>query len=207
MRKAALILCVIAIAYPAGASAIVGISLGGQVGYSDYSGDIFPGSGDLGVGTSYGLILGFGAVPVVDFQIRAGYFTKDFDYSYEYGGISYETSFEYRDVSMTALLTKSVFAPPASPFKVYLGGGIGYHVINTEVALAASEGAIPAGDVDDPFILMKNTGKASGEGLIGVKIGAPAFPLSAFGEYSYGVIFASERLSRSQFSAGLMLSF
>jgi hypothetical protein len=207
MRKAVFILCFIAISYPAASSALVGISFGGRVGYADYSGDVFPGSGNLGMGTSYGLILGFGAVPVVDFQIRAGYFAKDFEYSYEYGGVSYQTSFEYRDVSMTALLTKSVFSPPGSPFNFYLGGGVGYHVINTEVALAAAEGAIPAGDVDDPFTLMKNTGKASGEGVIGVKVGAPAFPLSAFGEYSYGVIFASERLSRSMFSAGILLSF
>jgi hypothetical protein len=207
MRKTVFILFLMAIGYPAAASALVGISVGGQVGYSNYSGDVFPGSGDLGMGTSYGLILGFGALPVVDFQLRASYFTKDFDYAYDYAGVSYETSFEYRDVAMTALLTKSVFSPPGSPFKVYLGGGIGYHVINTEVALAVAEGSVPAGDVGDPFTLLKNTGKASGEGLAGVKVGAPGFPLTAFGEFSYGVIFASEKLTRSQFSAGILLSF
>ena len=47
----------------------------------------------------------------------------------------------------------------------------------------------------------------AGERLAGLKLGAPAFPLSAFGEFSYGVIFTSERLSVSQFSAGVLLSF
>jgi hypothetical protein len=207
MRKAVFLLCLIAISYPVGASALVGISIGGKIGYSDYSGDIFPGSGDLGTGTGYGLILGFGAVPVVDFQIRASYFLKDFDYSYDVGGNQYDTSFEYRDVALTAVLTKSVFAPPGSPFNVYVGGGIGYHVINTEIALAAAAGSISPSDADNPFVLMQNTGKASGEGIVGLKIGAPAFPFSAFGEFSYGLIFASERLTVTQFSAGVLLGF
>ena len=207
MRKAIFILCVIAISYPVGASALVGVSIGGKIGYADYSGDIFPASGDLGAGTGYGVILGFGAVPVVDFQIRASYFVKDFDYSYNVGGTAYGSSFEYRDVGLTAVLTKSVFAPPGSPFAVYIGGGIGYHVINTEVALAAASGSISPSDADDPFTLLNNTGKASGEGMIGLKLGAPAFPLSAFGEFSYGLIFASERLTVTQFSAGVLLGF
>ena len=207
MRKAVFVLCFIAMSYHVGASALVGISIGGKIGYTDYNGDILPGSGDLGTGTGYGVILGFGAVPVVDFQIRASYFVKDFDYTYDVGGIQYDTSFEYRDVALTAVLTKSVFAPPGSPFNVYIGGGIGYHIINTEVALAAASGSFSASDADDPFTLMQNTGKASGEAIAGLKIGAPAFPISAFGEFSYGLIFASERLSVTQFSVGVLLGF
>jgi hypothetical protein len=207
MRKAVLLLCLIVITYPAGASALVGVSFGGKVGYADYGGDIFPGSGDLGAGTGYALIAGFGAVPIVDFQIRASYFTKDFDYTYDVGGVPFEAAFEYRDVALTALLTKSVFSPPGSPFDVYVGGGLGYHVINTEVAMAIAGGSFSAEDADNPFKLLENTGKASGEAVAGVKIGAPVFPLSAFGEFSYGVIFASDRLTLTQFSAGVLLSF
>ncbi len=207
MRKAVFVLCLIALSYPVGASALVGISFGGKVGYTTYNGEILPGSGDLGTGPGYALILGFGAVPVVDFQIRASYFAKDFDYAFDVGGVPVETSFEYRDVAMTAVLTKSVFAPPGSPFNVYVGGGIGYHVINTEIALAAAGGSLSTDDADNPFTLMQNTGKASAEGIAGLKVGAPAFPLSAFGEFSYGFIFASERLSVTQFSAGILLSF
>lgn len=207
MRKALFILCFMAIGYPVGAAALVGIAIGGKVGYADCGGDIFPNSGNLGAGTGYAVMVGFGSVPVVDFQIRASYFAKDFDYAYDVGGVPVETSFEYRDVAMTALLTKSVFSPPGSPFNVYVGGGIGYHVINTEVALAAAGGGFSASDADDPFTLLKNTGKASGEGIVGLKVGAPAFPLSAFGEFSYGVIFTSERLTVSQFSVGVLLGF
>jgi hypothetical protein len=207
MRKAVFILCIIAMSYPVGAAAITGISIGAGVGYTDYSGDVLPASGDLGSGTGYAVILGFGAVPVLDVQIRASYFTKEFGYTYSALGVDYQTSFEYRDVAVTALLMKSLFSPAGSPVNLYVGAGLGYHVINTEVALALAGGSISIEDADDPITLMQNTGKVSGEAVAGLKLSAPVFPLAAFGEFSYGFIFASERLSVSRFTAGLMLKF
>ena len=149
------------------------------------------------------MILGFGAVPVINFQLRASYFAKDVELSYEYMGQTLEAAFEFRDVAMTALLTRSVFAPTGSPINLYLGGGVGYHFMNTEVALAAAEGTLST----DPLSAVQNVGKMSLEGLAGLKLGAPAFPLSAFGEVGYGVIFTTERFSVTQVSAGVMLSF
>lgn len=207
MRKAVYIICFILISYPVGAAALVGVSFGGKFGMTDYGGDILPGSGDLGSGTGYALILGFGAVPVVDFELRTSYFAKDFEYSYDVGGVPYQTSFEYRDVGLTALLSKNVFAPPGSPFAFYIGGGVGYHVINTEVAMAVVDGSVSPADADDPFGLMENTGKMSGEGVVGLKLGTPVFPVAAFAEYGYGVIFTEERLTRSEFALGLLIRF
>jgi hypothetical protein len=207
MRKAIPIICMIIAGFPVGAWALTGLSVGGKIGYADYSGDIFTGSGDLGAGTSYAVILGFGTVPVVDFEIQASYFSKDFDFAYDVGGVPVETSFEYRDVGMTALLKKSVFSAPGAPFAVYVGGGVGYHVINTEVAAGLAGGSVSPSDADNPFALMENTGSMSGEGMVGLKLSAPAFPLVAFGEFSYGVIFTSERLTQKTFAAGLMIRF
>jgi len=42
---------------------------------------------------------------------------------------------------------------------------------------------------------------------VGLTLAPPAFPLAAFGEYRYGIIFASERLTQSEFAAGLMIRF
>lgn len=207
MRKAIFIICVIAISYPAGASALVGVSIGGKVGITDYRGDIFPGSGDLGTGTTYTVILAFGTVPVVDFQLRASYFTKDLQFSYEFAGEPIETSFEYHDVGMTALLTKDLFSPPGSPLSIYIGGGVGYHMINTEVAMALADQSVSPDDADDPFTLMENTGKMSGEGVAGLEISAPGVPLAVFGEFKYSVIFASSRLRQTEYAAGLMIRF
>jgi hypothetical protein len=207
MRKLLCLIGFVTIVYPVGAAALTGISVGGKIGMADYGGDIFPGSGDLGSGTGYAVILGFGTVPVVDFEIRASYFAKDFGYSYDVAGVPVEASFEYRDVGLTALLSKSVFAPPGAPFAFYIGGGVGYHVINTEVAAAIVSGSATPDDADNPFALMENTGKMSGEGLVGLRLGAPVFPVAAFVEYGYGVIFTAERLTRSEFAAGIMIRF
>jgi hypothetical protein len=194
--------------YPVGAAAVAGVSIGGKIGYTEYRGDILPGSGDLGSGAGYALILGFGTIPTVDFQLRASYFAKDFEYTYDLGGGNvWSSSFEYRDVGVTALLMKDILSAPGAPFAFYIGGGVGYHVINTEAAMAFAAGSLTLDDADNPLTLVENTGKMSGEGVIGLRLGAPAFPVRAFGEISYGVIFTAERLSQLQYSAGLVIGF
>lgn len=207
MRKAIFIMCLMAMSFPHRASALVGVSIGGKIGATNYKGDIFPGSGDLGSGTAYTVILAFGTVPVVDFQIRASYFTKDLQYSYEYAGESIDAAFEYQDVGMMALLTKDLFSPPGSPLSIYIGGGIGYHMINTDVAMALVDGSVAPEAAKEPLALMENTGRMSGEGVVGLDISAPAFPIAVFGEYKYGVVFANNRLSQSEYAAGLMIRF
>jgi hypothetical protein len=207
MRKVILVTIFILMIYPVGASALTGLSIGGKIGSMDYSGDIFPGSGDLGSGTSYAVILGIGAMPMLDLELRASYFAKDLAYSVEYAGQTYAAGFEYRDVGVTALLVKDIFAPPGAPFSAYIGGGLGYHVINTEAAIAVAQGTISAADADNPIALMDEVGKMSGEGVAGVKISAPAFPLAAFGEFKYGVILTEERLTMMELSGGLMIRF
>lgn len=207
MRKALLVTLAFLISYPVGASALTGLSIGGKIGSMDYSGDVFPGSGDLGSGIGYAVILGIGAMPMLDLEFRASYFAKDLDYSFEYGGQTYAAGFEYRDVGMTALVLKDVFAPPGAPFSAYIGGGVGYHVINTEAAIALTQGSITLDDANNPIALMDNAGKMSGEGVAGVKISAPAFPLAAFGEFKYGVILTEERLTMMELAGGLMIRF
>ena len=207
MRRVFFVIALIIMSYPVRTAALTGLSIGGKVGTTDYSGDIFPSSGNLGSGTSYAVILGIGSMPMLDFEIQASYFAKDFVYSYDIGGTVYETSFEYRDVGMMALLKKSIFSPPGAPFAFYLGGGVGYHVINTEAAVALAQGTLSVEDANDPFTLMKNTGRMSGEGVVGLKLSAPAFPLAVFGEFKYGVIFTEERLTLMELAGGLMIRF
>jgi hypothetical protein len=207
MRKALFITVLILISYPVGSAAVTGLSIGGRIGTSDYSGDVFPGSGNLGSGTSYAVILGIGSMPMLDFELQASYFAREFNFSYDVGGNVYDTSFEYRDVAMTALLKKSIFAPTGAPFALYLGGGVGYHVINTEAAVALSQGTLTVDEANDPLTMMDNIGRMSGEGVVGLKLSAPAFPLAAFGEFSYGVIFTEERLTVMELAGGLMIKF
>jgi len=200
------ILTVLAIVvYPICAPAATGISIGAKVGSSDYSGDVLPGSGDVGSDLSWGLVLGFGTLPMMDFQLRGGYFVKEFDYTYSAAGEDVTIPFEYRDTSVSLFLKSNLFAPPTSVVAVYAGAGLGMHWMNTEVAIAASQGSISG--ADEPVSLLENTGKLSAEGLVGLRVSAPGMPLSIFGEASYGAIFASEQLSLFDVSGGLLISF
>lgn len=204
MKRSMLLIAILAVAYPASSSAVAGISFGGSVGIASYSGDILPSSGDLGDGVQYGAVLEITTLPAVDLELHANYFAKDFTYTYNVASVPVSTAFEFRDVSVKAILKKNLIPAPGSPLALYVGGGVGWHMMNTEVA----QGAI--GDpslADDPFALMANTGKPSAEGMLGVKIAPPAIPLAVYGQYRLGRIFADESVNTSEIEAGLMLKF
>jgi hypothetical protein len=195
------------VVFPASGFTLTGLSIGGKVSSANYSGDIFPGSGDVGSDLSYGLILGISSLPMLDFELRGGYFTKEFNYDYEIAGIPASASFEYRDISVAALAKKSLFGAPGFPFSFYAGAGLSWHWINTEMAQEMAAGSMGPSDADDPVNLFQNNAKLGGEGVAGIKLSLPAFPLMVFGEAKYGVIFTTERLSLMEFGGGLMIKF
>lgn len=204
MRRLFIIIAIIAIAYPASAWSIAGIGFGGKLGYATYSGDILPSSGDVGGAVTYGAVLEISTLPVLDFEFHANYFAKDFSYTYDVVGVPVTTDFEFRDISLVAIAKKNVVPLPGSPLSLYVGGGLGWHVMNTEVATGA------LGDpslADDPFSLISNTGKASVIGMLGVKIAPPVFPLALFGEARFGRIFTDEAINTTEMEAGVMLKF
>ena len=207
MKLFSVITCAIIISYPISAHALLGISMGGRVGISQYSGDVLPSSGDVGGGTQWGVMFGFGLVPVVDLEFRANYFAKDFNYTYDAFGVPVDASFKFEDASALVLLRKDIFSPPGAPFGIYVGAGGGAHWLNTELAVAVAQGVTPPSDVSTLGPFLQTTAKFSGIGVAGLRLSAPGFPLAVFGEVSYETIFATERLSITQFSAGLMLRF
>ena len=204
MKRLLAIVALFVISYPISSSAIVGVGLGGSVGFASYSGDVLPASGDVGEGVQYGLILDVGAFPMVDVEFHLNYFEKTFDYTYDIGGVPYSEDFEFRDISATAIVKKNVLPIPASPLKLYLGAGLGYHVLNTEVAKYAATNPTQA---DDPISLMANTGKMSMQGMLGVTIAPPVVPLAVYSEYRFGRILTEDKINTSQFEAGLMMKF
>lgn len=207
MRILIATICLVIMAYPTTGSALTGLFVGGKIGNADYTGDIFPGSGDVGSDLAYGVILGFGALPVLDIELRGGYFTKLFNYTYQVAGVPASVEFEYRDINVTALAKKNLLGAPGFPFSLYAGAGLGWHWINTEVAQDLAAGTVGPVDADDPVVLFQNNAKLGGEAVVGVKLSLPAFPLMAFGEAKYGVIFTSEKLSVVEFGAGLLMRF
>jgi hypothetical protein len=127
MKRLITLIFIMTIAYPAASWAVAGVGFGASVGFASYSGDILPSSGDLGEGVQYGAVIEITAFPVIDLELHANYFTKSFSYTYDVGGVPLGTDFEFRDVSVKALAKKNIFPIPASPLKLYVGAGIGYH--------------------------------------------------------------------------------
>ncbi len=195
------------LSFPTSARAILGISLGAEAGMANYSGDILPASGDLGTATQYGVVLGFGALPVFDLQVRARYTSKMFDYTYTVGGVPYSTRFEYQDASAIALLTADVFAPPLSPLGFYVGGGMGLHVMNTDVALGVLNGSISPDQADNPLSLLDRVSRMSALAVAGLRISPPIFPLAIFGEASYESVFGAPTQHITRVGGGLLLRF
>ncbi len=156
---------------------------------------------------SGGLIFGIGALPIVDLEFRANYFSKAFNYTYDAFGTPVATSFKFEDASAIALLKANVFSPPGAPFGFYVGAGAGFHWLNTELAVALADGVTPPTSVNNLAPSLQTTAKPSGVGLVGLRISAPAFPLAVFGEASYERIFATEIVNVTQVSVGIMLQF
>jgi hypothetical protein len=204
MKRLITLIFIMTIAYPAASWAVAGVGFGASVGFASYSGDILPSSGDLGEGVQYGAVIEITAFPVIDLELHANYFTKSFSYTYDVGGVPLGTDFEFRDVSVKALAKKNIFPIPASPLKLYVGAGIGYHMMNTELALGALGNPNLA---DDPFTLLSNTGRTSIEGMFGLKIAPPVVPLAVYGQYRFGRILTENVLTTKEIEAGLMFKF
>ncbi|MDH3217338.1 MAG: outer membrane beta-barrel protein [Candidatus Krumholzibacteria bacterium] len=205
MKRLAAITVLITMICPVTSRAIIGVSIGGKVGYANYKGDILPSSGDVGDAVTYGAVLEIGTLPVVDVELHANYFAKDFLYAYDVAGVPVSGEFEFRDISLHALVKKNLIALPASPISLYVGGGIGWHLINTEVAKGAA--SVNPSQADNPFSLFSNNAKVGADGMVGVKIAPPVFPLAIYGEGRFGRIFTDEPINTTTIGAGLMLRF
>jgi len=204
MKRMLILIVSLAIAYPAASQAAAGVGFGASVGFASYSGDILPSSGDLGEAVQYGAVLEITAFPVIDLELHANYFSKSFSYTYDIGGVPVNTDFDFRDVSVKAIAKKNIFPVPMSPLKIYIGAGLGYHMMNTEVALNALGDPALA---DDPFELLSNAGKTSVEGMFGLNLAPPVAPLAVYGQYRFGRILTDNAVRTSEIEAGLMFKF
>ena len=204
MKRLLMLIAFVTIAYPATSWAIAGVGFGASVGFASYSGDILPSSGDVGEGMQYGAVLAITSFPMIDLELHANYFAKDFSYTYNVAGVPVTSNFEFRDISVKAMLMKNLIPVPLSPVKLYVGAGVGYHVMNTELAKASLGNPALA---DDPFALVANAGKMSLQGMLGVKLAPPVAPLAVYGQYRFGRILVDDALNTSEFEAGLMFKF
>lgn len=202
MRKIIALCLVVIVSYASPALAFTGVAIGGKVGYANYTGDILPASGDVGSSTVFGAMLEIATLPMLDFELHVNYFSKDFTYTFDVLGLPVSETFAFRDFHVLMLAKKNLISAPLSPIGIYLGGGVGWHLINTEVAQAQVINPALSG-ID----LFSNSVKASGHGLIGLKLSPPVFPLAVYGEARFGRILAADGINTTEVEGGLMLKF
>ena len=207
MKRTIALIGILVFAGAAPAVAAAGLAIGGKIGYADYDGDVLPSSGDLGGATYYGVVLELTTLPVLDFEFHANYFSKTFTYGYEYMGYSINGDFEFQDFNVLAMVKKNLIQVPASPVSLYVGAGLGWHFMNTEVFLDMANSGLTSPVTDDPLAVAQDAARMSADGLIGLKIAFPVMPLAVFGESRYGMIFTDNRIRTLQVEAGLLLDF
>ena len=193
---------VCAVCFPVSSWSLTGLSLGVRGGTADYSGDViaengvWPASGDIGSGTMFGVHISASTLPIIDLELAAEYFEKDFDYPLPVIG---STTLTFRDVAVRATVKYGVFAPPLSPIAVYIGAGAGMDFLNT-----AYPEDLSLTDAQKENLL-EDAAKISYHGLAGVKLSLPAVPFMIFAEARYGMIQADESLKNLSIYGGLSL--
>lgn len=176
--------------------AITGLGFGIHGGYGSYKGDVFRYeiggeefvSGDVGSAIQYGGHIKVGTLPVVDFYLNVDYFSKKefYEYSFKFGETEYKRKIDFQDLSISLDGKLNLYAPPLSPLSIYLGGGIGTHLLNTEIGEQIPTD-IPD-DYEEYFDFFKDNGRIDIHGILGAKVNPPVVPLEFFLEGRYAFI-------------------
>jgi hypothetical protein len=144
-------------------------------------------SGDVGSAVQYGGHLKVGTLPIVDFYLNVDYFSKKefYEYSFEFGQTKYTRTIDFQDLYISVDGKFNIYSPPLSPAAIYLGGGIGSHLLNTEIAEELPT-EVPEG-YEEAFDFFKDNGRFDIHGLLGAKIKPAVIPLEFFleGRFAY----------------------
>jgi len=178
--------------------AITGLGFGVRGGFGNYRGDVFRyklggvtvESGDVGSSILYGAHIKVGTLPIVDVYLNVEYFSKEefYTYSFTYGTpqVEYTRKIDFRDLSISVDGKFNLYSFPMSPVAIYMGGGIGSHLLNTEIAEELPT-KVPE-DYGETFEFFKDNGRFDIHGLVGVKVNPPVVPLEFFLEGRYAFI-------------------
>jgi len=185
--------------------AITGLGFGVHGGMGNYKGNVFKytldfggvtetvESGDVGSSVQFGGHIKVGTLPFIDFYLNVDYFSKDDFYVYEYfiPGNSkpvYSQSIDFNDLYVSVDGKFNIYAPPLSPVSVYMGGGIGSHLLNTEIAVNITDETEAPEDFETAVEFFEDNGRFDIHGLAGVKINPPVIPLEFFLEGRFALI-------------------
>jgi hypothetical protein len=179
----------------ASGEAITGLGFGVHGGLGNYRGDVFRYefggqefvSGDVGSAVQYGGHVKVGTLPIIDFYLNVDYFSKKefYVYSLKFNNIDYTRTIDFQDLYISVDGKFNIYSPPLSPAAIYLGGGIGSHLLNTEIAEELPT-AVPD-DYQETIDFFKDNGRFDIHGLLGAKFNPPVIPLEFYleGRFAY----------------------
>ncbi|UCE18462.1 MAG: hypothetical protein JSV84_16665 [Gemmatimonadota bacterium] len=198
--KASFIAVIIVFLTGASSQAITGLGFGIHGGLGNYRGDVFRytifeqtiESGDVGSSIQYGGHVKVGTLPVVDVYLNIDYFSKDEFYVFKYPPgdptPDYTHTIDFRDLYISLDGKFNIYSLPASPVAFYMGGGIGSHLLNTELSENVSAGTEPPEDFEDTVQFFEDNGRFDIHGLFGVKVNPPVVPFEFFLEGRFALI-------------------
>ncbi|MFH1143146.1 MAG: hypothetical protein V1774_01210 [Candidatus Eisenbacteria bacterium] len=191
----------LALIAPAGAVTWVGV----RYGFSDASGDLFEGSGDLGNGDLVGVHLGLGLLPLIEIEV-AGEYVSD-ELRFEEGvfeGLETAGKADFEDLTLYLTGRFDLLSVPLLPLKGYLGGGMNVHYADVDVEPAEGVSEDLEEAIEDA------TGQKTRVGwhaVGGVRLGLGGLPAAAFLEGRYSDPFKSDVPHSKSLYAGLSLRF
>jgi len=182
--------------FPLSSAAAEGVAFGLHGGYSDPSGNIFRGSGDLSGTPFLGLHVVFPVAPILSLAVLGEARTQDL--SFEDAGVDgvdglFRGSAEWTDQALYVSARLRVVPFGVGPAGIHIGGGAGVHLQQLELkgvvpALrAAPPGrALPVEPQGTPgdFIgaLEEERTEVSYHAIAGLSVGMGPLPVTVFGE-------------------------
>jgi len=182
----------------AGALGNMGIGVHGGIG--DYQGDVFQfsyngavyESGDVGSEVYYGGHLKVGSLGMVNIFLNVDYFRKtgfwslSFPHDVPDSLLKFTNIIDFQDLSVSVDGKVNVLHFPGIPLSVYVGGGVGSHILNTEVAEAIPS-EIPL-EYRKTLSFFEDNGRWDGHGCAGVTAFLPSLSMEVFVEGRYAVV-------------------
>jgi hypothetical protein len=158
-----------------------GLRFGGRIGYTDFDGQIFDGSRDLGKVDLIGIQVLFPLVPRIELELAGEGARRNLDFR-ELQGTSVDGRARWDDLALYASLRLHLPLVASGLLGWYVGGGAGVHFTQLDIQTAEQVDDALAESIRD---LERDRSKPEWNALAGLSLGLGAAPLEIFAEGRY----------------------
>lgn len=201
-RKVAALIALLVVSLSASGAHSAGFGIGASIGTMSYNGQVLPGAGDPDGDLRYGVHVKMSPIPIFDLELRGEYFKTNFAYSFDPApGTTVNTDMEFQDFAMYLSLRYKFFSGPGVPVSLYASGGLGWHLINTEI-LSALGASVSSLSVEN----LTSESRMGWHAIVGGQFSTIGFPFAVFVEGRYETVdLEADNLSGTGVYGGLTL--